>query len=246
MLGQQAATAPVTLTVIDQTGAGIPHLEIRVIPAPDPAPKMETDVKGKLSLDLKPGGYALFARFFGFKPLATHFDVRATKELQAIPFVLQLATNSGPVVVAPAASKTDLTLLVYPYHDPSGLSLAQLKALPHTTVTIHNPHTNADETYSGVRVADILTPLGAPLGKELHGIALTNYLVATGSDGYQVVLALAEVDPGYHPGEVLVADTMNGKPLDEHSGPLKLVVTEDKRPARSVRNLTTIELGLLQ
>jgi len=35
---------------------------------------------------------------------------------------------------------------------------------------------------------------------------------------------------------------MNDKPLDEHNGPLKLVVTEDKRPARSVRNLTTIEL----
>lgn len=35
---------------------------------------------------------------------------------------------------------------------------------------------------------------------------------------------------------------MNGKRLDEHSGPLQLVVTEDKRPARSVRNLTTIEL----
>jgi hypothetical protein len=39
---------------------------------------------------------------------------------------------------------------------------------------------------------------------------------------------------------------MNGKPLDDHSGPLKLVVTDDKRPARSVRNLTTIELRLLQ
>ncbi|MFZ1158470.1 MAG: carboxypeptidase regulatory-like domain-containing protein [Candidatus Sulfotelmatobacter sp.] len=246
MVGQQGATAPVTVSVTDQTGAGIPHLQIRIVPAPDPTPKMETDEKGKLSLDLKPGGYALFARFSGFKPLATHFDVRAAKDLQTIPFVLQIATYSGPVVVVDAASKADLTLLAYPYHDPSGLSLAQLKALPHTMVTVHNPHTKADETYSGVRVADVLTPLGAPLGKELHGIALTNYLVATGSDGYQVVLALAEVDPTFHPGEVLVADTMNGKPLDAHSGPLKLVVTEDKRPARSVRNLTTIELRLLQ
>jgi len=246
MVGQQGATAPVTLSVTDQTGAGIPHLQVRVVPAPDPAPKMETDEKGKLSLDLKPGGYALFAHSSGFKPLATHFDVRAAKDLQTIPFVLQLVINSGPVVVVAGASKADLTLLADPYHGPSGLSLAELKVLPHTTVTIHNPHTNADETYSGVRVADILTPLGAPLGKELHGIALTNYLVVTGSDGYQVVLALAEVDPSFHPGEVLVADTMNGKPLDEHSGPLKLVVTEDKRPARSVRNLTTIELRLLQ
>jgi hypothetical protein len=66
--------------------------------------------------------------------------------------------------------------------------------------------------------------------------------VATGSDGYKAVLALGEVDPSFHPGEVLVADTMDGKPLDAHSGPFKLVVTEDKRPARSVRNLASIEL----
>jgi len=38
-----------------------------------------------------------------------------------------------------------------------------------------------------------------------------------------------------------VADTLSGKPLDEHNGPLKLVVTEDMRPARSVRNLVQIE-----
>lgn len=243
---QQAATTPVTLTVTDPTGARIPHLQIRVVPTPDPAPKMETDEKGKLSLDLKPGGYALFARLSGFKPLATHFEVRTTKELQTIPFVLQLALNRGPVEVVPNTSTADLTLLAYPYHDATGLSLQQLKALPHTTVTINNPHTSADETYSGVRVADILTPLGAPLGKELHGIALTTYLVATGSDGYQAVFLLAEVDPSFHRGEILVADTMNGKRLDEHSGPLKLVVTEDKRPARSVRNLTTIELKAAQ
>ena len=43
-------------------------------------------------------------------------------------------------------------------------------------------------------------------------------------------------------GEVIVADTMNGQPLDAKSGPFKLVVTEDKRPARWVRNLVSIEL----
>jgi hypothetical protein len=241
---QQTAVPTVAITVTDQTGAPIPHLPIRVVPAPDPAPNMETDAKGQLSLDLKPGGYALFASLSGFKPLATHFDVRDSKELQTISFVLEIASNGGPVEVVAASSKADLVLLASPYHAPTGLSLAQLKALPHISVTVHNSHANADETYSGVRLADILTPVGAPLGKELHGIALVSYLVATGSDGYQAVFALAEVDPSFHPGEVLVADTMNGKPLDAHSGPLKLVVTEDKRPARSVRNLTTIELKM--
>jgi hypothetical protein len=122
------------------------------------------------------------------------------------------------------------------------MSLADLQALPHITLTMHNPHTNADETYSGVRLADLLLKAGAPLGKDLHGEALANYVVAGGSDGYKAVLALGEIDPGFHPGEVIVADAMDGKPLDAHSGPFKLVVTEDKRPARSVRNLVRIEV----
>jgi hypothetical protein len=88
----------------------------------------------------------------------------------------------------------------------------------------------------------LLGKLGVPLGNELRGKALAHYIVAMGSDGYKAVLALGEVDPSFHPGEVLVADTIDGKPLDAHSGPLKLVVSEDKRPARSVRNLVSIEL----
>jgi hypothetical protein len=51
--------------------------------------------------------------------------------------------------------------------------------------------------------------------------------------GYRAVFALAESDPSFHAGEV-VADAMDGKPLDTGSGPFKLVITEDKRPARSV------------
>ena len=88
--------------------------------------------------------------------------------------------------------------------------------------------------------------MGAPLGNDLRGKALAQYIVATGSDGYQTVVALGEVDPAFHPGEVLVVDTMDGKSLEAHSGPLKLVVTEDKHPARSVRHLVQIELKSVQ
>jgi hypothetical protein len=255
-LAQQATTARVAIGVTDPTGAALAHVQVRVVPAPDPARKMETDEKGQVSLDLKPGGYAVFVRApAGFKGFSTHIDVREMKEVQTVPIVLQLAPTSSPTIVTPietrgehtlASSKADLMLFAYPYHDPTGFSFADLKSMPHITVTFHNTHTNADETYSGVRLADLLGKLGAPLGSELRGESLTNYIVATGSDGYQAVLALAEVDPSFHPGEVLVADTMNGKPLDEHSGPLKLVVTEDKRPARSVRNLVSIELKSAQ
>src|SRR5580704_4171746 len=138
-------------------------------------------------------------------------------------------------LAAQQASADSLLLLVQP-HAPWKLTIADLKALPRLEVATHNSHTDTDEMYSGVRLADLLAKMGAPLGKDLRGKALAAYVVATGSDGYEAVLALAEVDPSFHPGEVLVADSMNGKPLDAYSGPIKLVVTEDKRPARSVRN----------
>ncbi len=140
------------------------------------------------------------------------------------------------------SSKETLTISGLSDHPPLTLKVADLKSLTHITVTIHNPHSNADETYSGVRLADLLAKVGAPLGSDLRGKALADYVVATGSDGYRAVLALGEIDPAFHPGEVIVADAMNEKPLDDHSGPMKMVVTEDKRPARSVRNLVKIEL----
>ncbi len=161
--------------------------------------------------------------------------------VQALTIQVASAQQAPAPTVAPS-NASDVLLVIAPAHDPLRLSATDLKALPHTSVTLHNAHTNADETYSGVRLADLLGKIGAPLGSDLPGKALANYIVATGSDGYKAVLALGEVDPSFHPGEVIVADTMDGKPLDAHSGPFKLVVTEDKRPARSVRNLTTIEL----
>jgi hypothetical protein len=139
-------------------------------------------------------------------------------------------------------SPDHLTISTYRDNKPLEFSAAEFKAIAHISVTIHNSHTNADETYSGVRLSDLLARIGAPLGNNLRGKTLANYVVATGSDGYKAVLALGEIDPAFHPGEVLVADALDGKPLDTHAGPFKLVVSEDKRPARSVRNLVSIEL----
>jgi hypothetical protein len=113
-----------------------------------------------------------------------------------------LAASLAAQQAAPPSSGAgsgDLLLQARAYHDPVHLTIGELKALPHITVTIHNSHTNADETYTGVRLADLLGKLGVPLGSELRGKALANYVVATGSDGYQATLALGEIDPAFIP-----------------------------------------------
>jgi hypothetical protein len=134
------------------------------------------------------------------------------------------------------------TLHIQSGSQQTAITLDALKAMPQKIVKFHNVHTSADETYTGVPLIDLLASLSVPHGKDLHGKGLADYVVATGSDGYKAVLALAEVDPEFHPVDVIVADEMDGKPLDAKNGPFKLVVTEDKRPARSVHNLVSIEI----
>jgi hypothetical protein len=240
----QATTSPVSIRVTDPSGASISHAAIRVVPSPDPAPaKMETDEAGQLSLNLSTSSYALFVEARGFKSAATHVDVQGTKQVQIVPVRLEFEPLAiGPVVGELIAPTDELRVSAYTKQENLKLKVADLKAMPRTTVTVHNEHSKADETYAGVRLADVLGKLGAPLGHDLRGVALSGYIVATGSDGYVAVIALAEADPTFHSGEVIVADTMNGQPLDAKSGPFKLVVTEDKRPARWVRNLISIEL----
>ncbi len=116
---------------------------------------------------------------------------------------------------------------------------ATLAALPHTTVTVFNEHTKASETYSGVPLIDLLVKLGVP--DKPHGKQLRIYTVAAGSDGYEVVYSLGEITPDVHDATVLVADSENGKPIAE-DGPLKLVATREKRPARWVRNLVAVRV----
>jgi hypothetical protein len=116
---------------------------------------------------------------------------------------------------------------------------ATLAALPHKTVTVFNEHAKANQSYSGVPLIDLLTRLGVP--DKPHGKDLRLYLLAEGSDGYEAVYSVAEVNPDVHSATVIVADTLDGKPLAD-SGPLQLVATGEKRPARWVRNLVAVRV----
>jgi hypothetical protein len=120
-------------------------------------------------------------------------------------------------------------------------SVADLKALPHTAVSVYNEHTRANERYGGVPLTELLSRAGAPTGDKLRGKAFLQYVIAEGTDHYQVVYSIDETDPANHMGDVIVADSLNGAALTT-DGAFKLVSSEDKRPARWVRNLTAIKV----
>ena len=114
-----------------------------------------------------------------------------------------------------------------------------LAALPHKTITLYNVHAKANQSYSGVSLFDLLSKLGAPTTP--HGKELRLYLVAEGTDGYEAVYSLAEINPDLRDATVLIADAMDGKPL-AGNGPFQLVANGEKRPARWVRNLKSVRV----
>ena len=120
---------------------------------------------------------------------------------------------------------------------------AALAALPHKTVTVFDEHAKTNQSYSGVPLMELLTRLGVP--DKPHGKYLRFYLVAEGADGFKAVYSVAEVNPFEHDGTVIVAGTLDGKAL-QAPGPLQLVASGDKHPARGVRNLSAIRVLALE
>jgi hypothetical protein len=138
---------------------------------------------------------------------------------------------------AAAPASTNLTLTVE--GKVTTLSVAELQAMPQKTVIVHNEHTKAEETYTGVLLGDLLAKYGFPGSQANHRTMLRSYLVAEGTDKYWVLYSVTEIESSEHDGNVIVATSMNGKPLGL-DGQLKLVASGDKKPQRWVRNLAAI------
>lgn len=122
---------------------------------------------------------------------------------------------------------------------PLTLHLDDLKALPQVTVTAHNGHSNADETYAGPTLADVLAEAGLVLNEKTEHDILHMVLVAKGTDNYWVAYSGAEVQPGFNASRVIVAITREGQPLTT-GGQFELVNSADKKPARWLHNLASI------
>jgi hypothetical protein len=93
----------------------------------------------------------------------------------------------------------------------------------------------------GVALEDVLLRAGAPSGEALRGHAMTTVVRVSASDHYQVVFSLAELDRMLGNEQVILADTQDGHPITK-DGPYRIVVPDDKRPARWIRNVATIEV----
>ncbi len=124
---------------------------------------------------------------------------------------------------------------------PLRLTMAELEATPTAKVTVKD-HDGTTATYEGVPLHAVLSDAGVPQGEALRGEALQLIVLVKAADGYKVALSLAELDPLFTDKQVLLAYKRNGADLDAKTGPLRLVIPDEKRQARWVRQVTELEI----
>ncbi len=81
-----------------------------------------------------------------------------------------------------------------------------------------------------------------PAGEALRGRELAQAVVITGADGYRLAYGVAEFDPAFTDRVAVLADRKNGAPLTGNEAPFQLILTGEKRPARWVRQVISIEV----
>lgn len=125
------------------------------------------------------------------------------------------------------------------------LKPATLADMPHQTVAMPDEK-GAKHSYEAVPLADILKKSGFPAPDKMKGKALSTYVYIRAHDGYTVVFSAAELDPNFGNLAVYVADKRDGEPMAGEQGPLRLIVPSDKKQARSVRMLESVEIVQLR
>ncbi len=128
---------------------------------------------------------------------------------------------------------------------PDGQSVAltthDLDAMAHTSANVVDEKGN-HAVYDGVPISEVLRRIGMPNGDEPRGQRMALYMLVSASDGYRAVFAIAELDRTFTDRVVLLAYRRDGKPLSPAEGPFRLVVPDDKRHARWVRNVTSLSI----
>src|SRR5215469_18094987 len=125
---------------------------------------------------------------------------------------------------------------------PATYDKASLGRLPHSTVnvTFLTKTGSQSSSFRGVPLWNLLMAAGIKSDRTRRG--RFQYVEITGTDCYQVVLALAELDPNFGGEQVLVADSQNGSALGSNAGFARLIVPGDKFGGRDTFWIDKIEI----
>ncbi len=155
-------------------------------------------------------------------------------------FALAIAAQTSPQVttnltvsgnVAQPLTLTIDDLRAYPSH--------QIDYRPRAGVPARDP-TESIRHYKGCLLRDVLTA-ARPIENKARDLR-KSYVVATASDGYEVVFSWAELFISSIGDNVFVVYERDGVPLGEDEGRIALIVTSDTRPVRHIKWLQALKL----
>jgi hypothetical protein len=177
----------------------------------------------------------------------TSFGRRAAAR---VIFALAILTLGRPVVPAvaqspaSAAAPSPAAASAPAWPIKIVLTPATLAGLPRREAAVTDMH-GGPATYAGVELGAVLARAGVPQGEALRGRDLAACAIAIASDGYRAVFALPELDPAFTDRLVLLADQRNGQPLPASLAPFRIVIPDEKRQARWIRNVVEIDVELV-
>lgn len=120
------------------------------------------------------------------------------------------------------------------------LTRADIAAMPHIKIT------TGDATFEGVELSAVLEKGRIELGDTLRGKRMVSCLLVEAADGYRVVIALPEIDPAFSEKRFILAFLKDGKSLDAKEGPYRIVIPDEKRMARWVKQVTRLKIVEVQ
>jgi hypothetical protein len=121
------------------------------------------------------------------------------------------------------------------------LSAAQLLSLPQDTIRAR-AHDGPERAFVGPRLSAVLRLAGAPVDS-LRGRALAQYVLVEARDGYRVVFAAAELNEAFTGRRIILAHSADGQAIPADAGPWQVIVEGELRPARWIRQVTSIRLS---
>jgi hypothetical protein len=116
------------------------------------------------------------------------------------------------------------------------LTLTELQAMPQSAVDVsfqtdHGAHSGH---FTGALLWDVVQRAGiAETAESKSKHHLQHSVIVTGRDGYQVAVAVAEIDPEFEGKTVILTDDQDA---------VRLVVPGDKLGGRAVRDVVKIEI----
>jgi hypothetical protein len=131
--------------------------------------------------------------------------------------------------------------------DPGIYNLPSLTQVTTLTATYSAAGVPVTDTYTGIKLWDLLTDAGGATVTSAKNDILSKYVIATGADGYKAVFSLGEIDPNFGNQPVTVAYSDTGGQLGPHGsdGLARMVVPGDNAGGRYVSDLVSLDVESL-